>query len=61
VGGVYDISSIVENYVLGITQQTGGVGTQLWCWDTPWWHGILGTARILVHYWTRDTSDVHLL
>jgi hypothetical protein len=36
VGGVYNISSTVENYVLGITQQTGGVGIQLWCWDTPW-------------------------
>jgi len=26
-GGVYNISNIVENYVLGITQQMGGVGT----------------------------------
>jgi len=34
-GGVYDISSVVENYVLGITQQTGGLGAQIWYWDTP--------------------------
>jgi hypothetical protein len=34
-GDVYDTSSIAENCILGISQQMGGVGRQIWCWDTP--------------------------